>query len=280
MFLLSTSFALYFLGSLVKAQSTNDTSLEITAIEAHFTGADIVPSLLASFDPSAVMTVTFPGVGAVSPGQNLTKDQVASTPVITIVPANSSVSLQGNYTLVMADADVVGTNESLGQTRHWLVNGVTLTGSNSSLNASTADGVAVTEYAGPAPAAGSGPHRYVILLLPQPSTFSPPANLTQPNVGVSVFVLTDYISTSNLGAPVAGMYFDVEEGTATVTLSPTSPVISSTLKPASSGTSSSSVPNPSKASSTSNGATAIWSGQSVFAVPAAVGVLFASYMCL
>jgi len=280
MFLLSTSFALYFLGSLVKAQSTNDTSLEITAIEAHFTGADIVPSLLASFDPSAVMTVTFPGVGAVSPGQNLTKDQVASTPLITIVPANSSVSLQGNYTLVMADADVVGTNESLGQTRHWLVNGVTLTGSNSSLNASTADGVAVTEYAGPAPAAGSGPHRYVILLLPQPSTFSPPANLTQPNVGVSVFVLTDYISTSNLGAPVAGMYFDVEEGTATVTLSPTSPVISSTLKPASSGTSSSSVPNPSKASSTSNGATAIWSGQSVFAVTAAVGVLFASYMCL
>ncbi|KAF8266615.1 phosphatidylethanolamine-binding protein [Lactarius quietus] len=281
MFLLSTSFALYFLGSLVKAQSTNDTSLEIAAIEAHFTGAEIVPELLASFDPSAVMTVTFPSVGAISPGQNLTKDQVASTPLITIVPANSSVSLQGNFTLVMADADVVGTNESLGQTRHWLVNGVTLTGSNSSLNASTDNGVAVTEYAGPAPAAGSGPHRYVILLLPQPSSFSPPANLSQPNVGVSVFVLTDYISTSNLGAPVAGMYFDVEEGTANVTLSPTSPVISSTLKPATSMTSSSSVANPSKASSSSsNGANTISSGHSVFAVPAAVCVLLASYMCL
>jgi hypothetical protein len=38
------------------------------------------------------------------------------------------VSLAGNYTLVMADADIVGTNESNGQTRHWLVNGVTLTG--------------------------------------------------------------------------------------------------------------------------------------------------------
>ena len=57
---------------------------------------------------------------------------MASTPLITIVPANSSVSLQGNYTLVMADADIVGTNESLGQTRHWLVNGVTLTGTRSS----------------------------------------------------------------------------------------------------------------------------------------------------
>ena len=75
MFIISTSFALFFLGSLVKAQSTNDTSLEIAAIEAHFTGADIVPSLLASFDPSAVMTVTFPGVGAITPGQNLTEDR-------------------------------------------------------------------------------------------------------------------------------------------------------------------------------------------------------------
>jgi phosphatidylethanolamine-binding protein (PEBP) family uncharacterized protein len=281
MFLLSTSFALYFLGSLVKAQSTNDTSLQIAAIEAHFEGAEIVPSLLATFDPSAVMTVTFPGVGAISPGQNLTQDQVASTPLITIVPANSSVSLQGNFTLVMADADIVGTNESDGQTRHWLVNGVTLTGSNSSLNASTDNGVAVTEYAGPAPASGSGVHRYVILLLPQPSTFSPPANLSSANVGVSVFELTDYISTSNLAAPVAGMYFDVEVGTATVTVSPTSPVISSTLKPvAPTGTSSSSVANPSKASSSSNGATATWSGHSVFAVPVAAGVLFASYMCL
>ena len=54
--------------------------------------------------------------------------EVAPTPIITIVPANSNASLQGNFTLVMADADVVGTNESAGQTRHWLVNDVTLTG--------------------------------------------------------------------------------------------------------------------------------------------------------
>jgi phosphatidylethanolamine-binding protein (PEBP) family uncharacterized protein len=282
MFILSTSFALCFLGSLVKAQSANDSALDILAIEAHFTGSGIVPSLLATFDPSAVMTVTFPGVGAISPGQNLTEDQVASTPLITIVPANSSVSLQGNYTLVMADADIVGTNESNGQTRHWLVNGVTLTGSNSSLNASTDAGVAVTAYAGPAPAAGSGAHRYVILLLPQPATFSPPANLSTANVGVSVFELTDYISTSNLGAPVAGMYFEVEEGIATVSVSPTSPVISSTLKPVTpTGTSTSSSANPAKASSSSNGANAIGSGHSsVFAIPVAFGVLFASYMCL
>jgi hypothetical protein len=83
----------------------------------------------------------------------------------------------------MADADVVGTDESVGQTRHWLVNGVTLKNGDfflvfffsftrltdwiystyypgtSGLNVSTTDGVAVTDYAGPAPPAGSGPHR-------------------------------------------------------------------------------------------------------------------------
>lgn len=113
--------------------------------------------------------------------------EVAAAPELTIVPANSSVSLTGNYTLVMADADVVGTNEANGQTRHWLVNGVVLkagahispTGENfffsfslsnwiyllcpgnssSSFNVSTANGTAVTDYAGPAPPTGSGPHR-------------------------------------------------------------------------------------------------------------------------
>ncbi|KAI0303374.1 phosphatidylethanolamine-binding protein [Multifurca ochricompacta] len=276
MFLLSTTLALYYLGSLVNAQSSNENAISIAAIEAHFTGAGLVPSLLSSFDPSALITVTFPGVGAISPGQSLTKDR-GTDPRNLLVPANSSVTLQGNYTLVMADADVVGADESVGQTRHWLVNGVTLTGS-SPLNVSTTGGVAVTEYAGPAPPAGSGAHRYVILLLPQPSSFSPPANLSQPNVGVSVFHLTDYISTSHLGVPVAGMYFDVEQGTATATPSPTSPVVSSTLKPAASGSSSASSSASSSKSSSSNAA--IRSGHSVLAIPVAVFSLLASYICL
>jgi phosphatidylethanolamine-binding protein len=154
MFLFATTVALSFLGPLVNAQATNGTALEIAAIEAHFTNAKLVPDLLATFDPSAVLTVTFSGVGAISPGQNLSTQreslslslsphsvpfrtrngwltdalltEVAAAPELTIVPANSSVSLAGNYTLVMADADIVGTNESVGQTRHWLVNGVTL----------------------------------------------------------------------------------------------------------------------------------------------------------
>jgi phosphatidylethanolamine-binding protein len=73
MLLFATTIALSFLGSLINAQSTNDTALGIVAIEAHFSGAELVPSLLSSFAPSAVMNVSFSGVGAISPGQNLSK---------------------------------------------------------------------------------------------------------------------------------------------------------------------------------------------------------------
>ena len=82
------------------------------------------------------------------------------------------------------------------------------------------------------------------------------------------------------------MYFDVEEGTATATLSPTSPVISSTLKPATTG--SSTVTSSAGASTSSSGSSgsgsgnnaAVRSGNSVLAVPAAVFVLLASYVYL
>jgi len=280
MLFLSASVALSFLGSLVYAQSSNNTSLEIAAIETQFTDAQLVPFLLPMFKPSAIMTVNFSGIGPISPGQNLTKRQAALAPEISIVPANSSVSLQGNYTLVMVDANVVGTNESIGQTRHWLVNDVTLTGS-SPLNVSTAHGVPVTEYASPSPAAGSGAHRYVILLLPQRSSFSPPANLSKPNVGVSVFHLTEYISTSHLGQPVAGMYFDVEQETGTATVSPTSAVVTSTLKSVTYGTSSaSSSASSSTPSKSANAAIHPVGNSVVVALPAAALVLLASYMCL
>ena len=109
---------------------------------------------------------------------------------------------------------------------------------------STSDATAITNYAGPGPAAGSGAHCYVILVLPQPDDFSPPSNLSSPNTPLGVFGLTDYISvclllrtpellsltalplaqTSKLGQPIAGTYFTVEEGTASVSASATSAV--------------------------------------------------------
>jgi len=134
----------------------------------------------------------------------------------------------------MVDAGPVGFDESQGQTRHWLINSASVTG----INVSLTSGVSVTKYAGPAPPAGSGPHRYVIMLYAQPDSFSAPANLSQPNVGVSVFDFPAYVKATNLGALIGANYFTVQEGLASVSISPTSAVVSATLPSAASSTTS------------------------------------------
>jgi len=221
-----SALALVALLPFVAAQ---DTFIEIKAIEAHFTQSALVPDLFASFNPSALLTLNFKGVGDITPGQLLTKEQVGPTPSVTVIPANSSISLNGAYTLAMVDADVVGSKLPGGQTRHWLVNGVAISGST----VTNSSAVAITTYAGPWPAAGSGPHRYVVALYTQPSTFTPPAAFSQPNMGVSTFDFNAYVKDSGLGPLVAATYITVEEGTTTASISPTSDVVTSTLLPSS-----------------------------------------------
>jgi phosphatidylethanolamine-binding protein (PEBP) family uncharacterized protein len=221
MFLLTTTFALPLLGLFANAQPIDHTALGISATEADFENSGLVPELLPSFNPSALMTVTFPGVGPISPGQNLSMQQTATAPGVTITPANSSVPTTGNFTLMMVDSFPYGRNESNNQILHWLADFATLQSGSSpspSLNVSTDGGLVVTNYVSPAPPVGSGPHRYVILLFRQPPSFSPPANLSSANVGIDLyFHLRDYISSSNLGQPIAGMFFEVQQGPANVT---------------------------------------------------------------
>jgi len=223
--------------ALVPFAVAQQSALGIQAIEAHFQQSHIVPDLFQSFTPDALLSLNFAGVGDVTPGQALTKDQVGTTPTVTVTPANSTVSLTGTYTLAMVDADIVGAKLPNGQTRHWLVNGVTA--ATGVVKNDTA--VAITTYAGPGPAAGSGPHRYVVVLYEQPSTFKAPAAFSQPNMGVSTFDFNAYVQDSGLGPLVAATYITVEEGTATASIQPTSAVITSTLPAAaaaSSGTAS------------------------------------------
>jgi phosphatidylethanolamine-binding protein (PEBP) family uncharacterized protein len=227
MFSLRTLVPLALL-SFVAAQS--DASVGIKAIEAHFNQAQLVGSdrakgfLLDSFKPSAVLSVSFPGGEPITPGQKFTKEQVSGWPTVTATPANSSVKWEGNYTLIMVDADVVGYDiKEKGTTRHWLLNGVTI-GSDNTISNATAN--AVTPYAGPWPAAGSGPHRYTILLYEQPAEFVSPADLVG---GITVIQLDDYVANSKLGPLVGGIYMQVEEGTASFSVASTQAVVSSTL---------------------------------------------------
>jgi phosphatidylethanolamine-binding protein (PEBP) family uncharacterized protein len=214
MLLLTNAFALSLLGLFANAQPIDHTAMSIADVEADFNSAGLVPGLVPSFNPSALMTVTFPGVGTISPGQNFSVQQVATAPNVTITPANSSVPTTGNFTLMMVDSLPFGGNDSNNRVLHWLTNSATLQSDSSgcpSLNVSTDRGLAVTNYVSPAPPAGTGLHHYVILLFPQPASFSPPANLSTANVGIDLyFHINDYISSSNLGQPIAGMFFDVQ----------------------------------------------------------------------
>ncbi|KAF5386734.1 hypothetical protein D9615_001781 [Tricholomella constricta] len=205
------------------AQSS-DTALQVAAIEAHFKQSEIVPSLLASFDPSALLTVDYASVGVITPGQLLTKEQSAPTPEVTVTPVNSSLELTGKYTITMVDADIVGSDLTKGVNRHWLINGVDIADGK----VSNASATAITAYAGPGPAAGSGPHRYVIILYQQPDSFKAPADLSEP-IGVTLFDVNAYAKNSGLGSIVAATYITVEDGTATTSIPATSAVVSSTL---------------------------------------------------
>ena len=113
------------------------------------------------------------------PTTKFTLVEVANAPTVTVTPGNSSVTLSGNYTLAMLDAGTVGEQLPDGQTRHWLENGVSVSGAYAfpvvlptvdsydtpGSTVSNASAVAITSYAGPGPAAGSGPHRCVVICI-------------------------------------------------------------------------------------------------------------------
>ncbi|CAA7270149.1 unnamed protein product [Cyclocybe aegerita] len=226
--------------ALVPFAVAQTSSVDIAAIEAHFEQSAIVPDLFPSFTPSALLTLDYPGVGEAEPGQLFTKEQVGPTPTVTIVPANSSVLLSGTYTLAMVDADIVGSKLPEGQTRHWLVNGVSSLVQDRPSTTHPLSELPPTLGLGlPQAAALTGKCHFLLA----PSTFSAPAAFSQPNMGVSVFDFNAYVRArlqdSGLGPLIAANYITVEEGTATASIPATSAVVTSTLAAGTSVTSAS-----------------------------------------
>lgn len=206
----------------VNAQADNN--LGVKAIEAHFDQSHITEDYLDDFEPIATLDLNFEGVGAVTPGQRLSAAESRPQPTVTVTPANSSVTLEGLYTIAMFDINTVGEELPNGPTRHWLLNGVTLEDNT----VSNATATAITAYAGPGPAAGSGAHRYIVALFQQPADFAAPEGFQQPT-GVEAMDFKAYIDNANLGPLVAANYIIVEEGTASASAVSTAPVVSSTL---------------------------------------------------
>ncbi|KAH0830476.1 phosphatidylethanolamine-binding protein [Lanmaoa asiatica] len=206
----------------------NSTTVEIEAIKAHFNQSGLVPGFLPQFTPSALLAVSFKGLGRVAIGQPVSREQVLYEPNLSVTAANVSMALRGTYTIMMVDAGPPGLDQSHGQRRHWLVNGATIPASVNS-NLSLVGATAVTQYIPPNPPVGDGPHRYVFLVFAQPADFLAPGDLSRANTGGGIFVVEDYVRFTKLGAIVAASYFTCQRGPATATLPPTSAVVSATL---------------------------------------------------
>jgi len=200
--------------------------------------ARLVPGLLQRFNPSGVLEVNFGGQ-FIEIGQSLSATEAASAPSLAIRAVNnaSDISTEDRYTVMMIDADIVGTNAmNTPLTRHWLVNGATL--SDEDPHTITFDSATtITDYAGPGPAEGSGPHRYTLLVYLQPENFTAPANLSTAGTPLSTMLLGPYVTDTGLGALVAANYIQVENGQATVSIPATTAVNPSTVvAPSVSGT--------------------------------------------
>ncbi|EPQ58488.1 hypothetical protein GLOTRDRAFT_91885 [Gloeophyllum trabeum ATCC 11539] len=91
--------------------------LQIEAIQAHLKQAGIIPPLLSTIDPIAYLNVSFPDVGQISPGQQLTLDlltyliasaEVAQVPSINISFRNASALSWATEAKAMVIMDNVG----------------------------------------------------------------------------------------------------------------------------------------------------------------------------
>jgi len=246
-------------GLAIYPPSTDPASaLSIETVQQQFVNALLTPSVVPTFVPVALLRLIFPGVGAVmATGQAIPVSIASSMPGMTVYGTDADFGSGGPfsnntlYTIIMIDADVPGANNTKGVNTHYLQNDIAWGSMTSdlltlNLNASTP----VIAYHAPAPASGSGPHRYTILLYSQSATFKAPATPARGSP-VTMIDFNTYIKDAGLTQPLAGNYFTVELGNATVPFSATSSVDTATLPGAPAPTSVSSSP----VSAKKNGAT-------------------------
>jgi hypothetical protein len=148
--------------------------------------------------------------------------------------SNTQANNKQPYTVLLVDANIVGTNATgASQNLHWLTNGVTLGSANDGAYPLAYDSANdIRAYAGPGPAPSSGAHRYMFLFYEQAADFAAPEGYNAKIESVDAFDLQSYVTSAKLGNLVAANYMTVENGQASMTVEKTMPVDSSTLSAA------------------------------------------------
>ncbi|KAG0236600.1 phosphatidylethanolamine-binding protein [Mortierella sp. GBAus27b] len=133
----------------------------------------IIPDVIDSFQPTTMLAVSYKNgddVAEVALGNTLSVEETQSAPEIFFMPDSPN----DMYTLILTDPDAPSRKEpKYREYRHWIVSNIpggdpSDPQSFSPKNLSS-QGTEITAYMGPAPPAGSGPHRYVFLLYKQES---------------------------------------------------------------------------------------------------------------
>ncbi|KAL1741406.1 phosphatidylethanolamine-binding protein [Schizophyllum fasciatum] len=186
------------------------------SVREAFYAAKIVPDVLPAFDPALLVGVNFTNPELanssvlVEPGAVLTRDQTKFLPSFFISNHTAEDAAQ-TYIVVQVDPDAhTPQNPDVAQVRHLLAGNFTADGDVAGDPLLLANSsAAISEWRRPSPPAGSDPHRYVILLYPQPANFtaSSVAHLVNASSSATLFNINDFAEATGLGLPVAGTYF-------------------------------------------------------------------------
>ncbi|KAH7344416.1 phosphatidylethanolamine-binding protein [Rhizoctonia solani] len=211
--------------------------LAVAVALENFKNAKIVPDVFTTFNPSGLMTLNFT-TGARRPdiGQAVARTNVSDAPVLMIRGSEEAEAQAGGpfnvttirYTVLCIDGNTAGSTNPRGYNLHYLENNLAYGENHDHTVTLNSTGSPVVAYAAPNPPSGSGPHRYIWLTYAQPDGFSAPSTPASGS-GVALFNLSQYTSTANLGDPIVGTYFTVQEGAANASVASTAAVDSTTL---------------------------------------------------
>jgi len=170
----------------------------LTTANNAFQAFSIVPDVLPSFNARIQFTVTFTDPATnqtinVTPGQQLTVEQVKNEPVFGI---NSTLPQIAGlpYLIAMVDPDALTPeNHNVSQIRHFVGAGFFSAGITNNQYTMTNNTPALSNYLSPSPPNGSEPHRYTLLLylVTQNGSITPPADFNTTNV--AEFNITHFI---------------------------------------------------------------------------------------
>lgn len=148
-------------------------------------------------DADAVLNVAFGRCGVrVSPAA------ASAAPRVTYSKAADGKK----YLLVMVDPDAPSAhNPKMRYWRHWVMSDI----SGSSLKSDHLDGITLTEYNGPSPPRGSGPHRYHLFLFEQPGELQSSSDLGNGNRGK--WQLRDFVRDNQLCHSLVASYEFISE---------------------------------------------------------------------